>query len=46
MVAAQVNMGWYYWLRYLTQRVTTSTWKFLAGCFVLNVFFESLIVDP
>jgi hypothetical protein len=27
VVTAHVNMGTYSWLRYLTQRVTTPTWK-------------------
>jgi hypothetical protein len=46
MVVAHVDMGTYSWLRYLTQRVSTPTLETLAGCFVLSVFCESLIMDP
>jgi hypothetical protein len=46
VVAAHVNMGTYSWLRYLTQGASTIDLETLAGCFVLSVFCESLIVDP
>jgi hypothetical protein len=46
VVAAHIYMGTYSWLRYLTQRASTLTLETLAGCFVLSVFCESLIMDP
>jgi hypothetical protein len=46
VLAAHVNMGSYSWLRYFTQGATTIVLETLAGCFVLSVFCENLIMDP